>query len=166
MRQPAVDPSKIVNSSVEMWQVCPAGRGWASEEIWNNRETQKHGKIMQRKRKLKVKNNMGWLEIELILARVNAPAEQNCPFRNPIYSLLCFFCSPPLDLLHLLVLLQTGVSSFFFPRCQHPSALLSETRAIISSYYWSGWRTIYSVCDIQRDQGHSWRHSCVGSLIQ
>lgn len=128
MRQPTVEPSKTVYDSVEMWQVCPAGRGRAAEEIWNKRETQKHEKTMQMKRKLKAKNNKRWYR-------------RTCRTELYIHSEIQFLPSFVSFVLLPLTFFSVYYSSkrechFSFSRCQRPSALLSETSAIISlSYY-------------------------------
>lgn len=82
-----------------------------------------------RKRKAKVTRD----EKKFIWAQSNTPAEQKSTFTNPISSLLCFFCSPPLDLFHPLLLLQTGVSFFFSPSVS--TLQPGSQRQVLLSYY-------------------------------
>lgn len=129
MHQPTADPSKTAYNSVEMWQVCPAGRepvsNWRDLEQNRNTETWKNH---VEEGKLKVENNE-----KFIRAKINAPAEQKCTSRIPIFSLLLFLLfSSPWPFSSLITSSNRSVI-FLLPRCQHPY-LCSQRRVLLSHY--------------------------------
>lgn len=132
MCQPTVESSKTVCSGVEMWQVYPEGKRTsgqrATEEIWNNREARKHDKT-KRNRQWKA-NNQKMIRHTVHLNRVwrTCRAENEHSDIQFLQS-FCFFCSPPLDLFHSLLLFQTGVSFFSFP------AVSTLQRQVLLSHY-------------------------------
>lgn len=108
MHQPTVDSSKTVCNRVRMWQVCPAGKGLSDSVKRFGTKKKYRNSCWKWKEK-----NKRW-GIDFISARINTPSEKDSTSRNPISSLFCFFCSPPLDLFHPLWVLQMEMSFFFF----------------------------------------------------
>ena len=112
-----------------MWQVGPAGKGPATEEIWNKAETQKHKKKPCRWKEMESENqqdreNRRTCRAELYIQESN------------LFPAFVSFVLLPLDLFHLLLLFKTGMSFFCFMPSAPFSTPLREWSAIISlSYY-------------------------------
>lgn len=144
MHQPTLNPSKNVYTSVEMWQVCPAEKRPALRNQWRDLEQIRNSETR--------KNRVEEEEIEtdkcqdVTRNRINLCEDQHTCRTEPYIQKSNFF--PPL---FLLFSSPWPFSSFYysfkqechfsFSHCQHPSALLSETSAIIPlSYYRSNGR--------------------------
>ena len=132
MHQLTVDPSKTVYNSVEMWQVCPAGREpvshWRDLEQKRNTETWKNH---VKEGKLKVGNNEKFIRAKDQRTCWAEMYIQNSNFFPPFVS----FVLLPLTFF-IPYYFSKQECHFSFSPLSAPSALLSETSAIISlSYY-------------------------------